>query len=143
MNNFKITKTVEDKQLVFGWASVAETKDGSPLIDWQEDIIEPDELEKAAYDYVLNFRNTGEDHDPNKRRKGRLIESMVFTKDKQQALGIAPGTVPVGWFVGFHIDDLETWEKVKKGDFLMFSIEGKGERVPTQKKLTFNDFYTA
>ena len=36
----------------FGWASVAIAENGETLEDWQGDIIEPDELESAAYKFV-------------------------------------------------------------------------------------------
>lgn len=133
VNKFTITKTEPDKMLVFGWGNVAITKDGEQVTDLQGDVIDPDELEKAAYDHVLNFRNTGERHDPGLRRKGRLVESCVFTKEKQEAMGIPPGTVPEGWWVGYKIDDPDAWEKIKKGDYQMFSIEGKGQRTPIEK----------
>lgn len=129
-SKFEILKKDDDQHLVFGWASVAKTKDGQVITDYQGDIIEPEELEKAAYDFVLNSRLTGEGHDPSLREKGRLVESIVMTKEKQQALGIPENTVPEGWFVGFHIDDADTWNKIKKGNYLMFSIEGQGERIP-------------
>ncbi len=140
--NFEIVKKDEESHLVFGWASVAKTKDGRTLIDYQGDMIEPEELEKAAYNFVLNFRNTGEEHNPNLRKKGRLVESIVFTKEKQKALGIPEGLVHEGWFIGFHIEDPNTWDKVKKGNYMMFSIEGSGERTPVEKqdkKYVYND----
>ena len=130
---FHITKTEPDKMLVFGWGNVAIRKDGTQVSDLQGDEIDAEELEKAAYDHVLNFRNTGERHDPGLRQKGRLVESCVFTKEKQAAIGIPPGIVPEGWWVGYKIDDPVAWEKIKKGDYQMFSIEGKGKRVPVKK----------
>lgn len=133
VNKFTITKTEPDKMLVFGWGNVAITKDGEQIEDLQGDVIDPEELEKAAYDHVLNFRSTGERHDPGLRRKGRLVESCVFTKEKQEAMGIPPGTVPCGWWVGYKIDDPDAWEKIKKGEYQMFSIEGKGQRTPIEK----------
>ncbi|MCI8806493.1 MAG: hypothetical protein HFE59_11595, partial [Clostridiales bacterium] len=33
-----------------------------------------------------------------------------------------------GWWVGFHIDDAEVWEKIKNGEYRMFSIEGTAVR---------------
>lgn len=130
---FKIQKFNEDQQVVFGWASVSKDINGQLLQDWQGDIIEPEDLEKAAFDFVLNFRDTGERHNPSLRKKGKLVSSIVFTEDVQKALNIPPGTVPVGWFVGFHIDDPKTWQEVKKGKYQMFSIEGKGIRTPIRK----------
>ncbi len=120
-------KIDEDNQLVFGWLSVAVNKAGEQIVDLQGDIIEPVELEDAAYDFVLYARKAGEMH---KRIEGigRLVESMVFTVEKQQALGIPEGTLPVGWWVGFKIDDTDTWDKVKSGEYSAFSIGGKALR---------------
>ncbi len=123
-----ILKSDDDKRLVFGWASVSVTLDGVPLEDRQSDIIDPNELESAAYEYVLNFRDGGEEHIPSLRKKARLVESCVFTKDKQNAMGIPPGTLPVGWWIGFYVDDDEAWEKIKNGTYKMFSIEGTATR---------------
>lgn len=134
MSCFQITKTNDEQQVVFGWASVSKDINGQLLQDWQGDIIEPEDLEKAAFDFVLNFRDAGERHNPNLRKKGKLVSSLVFTEEVQKALNIPTGTVPVGWFVGFHIDDPKTWQEVKKGKYLMFSIEGQGIREPIEKR---------
>lgn len=130
---FSIFKTDDDKRLVFGWASISITVDGEQLEDRQKDIIDPEELETAAYEYVLNFRDTGEEHIQSMRKKGKLVESCVFTEEKQKAIGIPPGTVPVGWWVGFKIEDDAAWQKVKNGTYKMFSIEGKASREPVEK----------
>jgi len=119
-----IAKVDEDQRLVFGWASVVETEDGSPLEDLQGDVIAPDELESAAYRFVLDSRKAGEMHERTEGI-GRLVESFVLTAEKADALGISKRS---GWWVGFKIDDDETWAKVKKGDFRMFSIGGKARR---------------
>ena len=131
--NFKISKANEDKKQVFGWANIAVTKEGTPIQDLQNDMVEPEELEKAAYEHVLSFRSTGERHDPNLRQKGRLIESIVFTKEKLEAMNIPEGTLPYGWWVGYQIDDDKTWAKIKKGEYQMFSIEGTAQRQPVDK----------
>lgn len=133
VNDFTIFKADEDKHLVFGWASIAITVDGETLEDRQHDIIDPEDLEEAAYEYVLNFRDTGEEHLPGYRKKGKLVESCVFTEEKQKAIGIPPGILPVGWWIGFKIDDDDTWRRVKDGTYRMFSIEGKAERQPVEK----------
>lgn len=130
---FSIYKTDDDKRLVFGWASISITVDGEQLEDRQKDIIDPEDLEAAAYEYVLNFRDTGEEHIQSMRKKGKLVESCVFTAEKQKAIGIPPGTVPVGWWVGFKIEDDAAWQKVKNGTYRMFSIEGKASREPVEK----------
>lgn len=124
---FKIIKSDDEKMLAFGWASVSMRVDGEMIEDWQQDIVEPEELERAVYDYVLLYREGGEMH----KRGGAavLIESVVFTEEKMQAMGIPEGTLPVGWWIGFKVLDEEVWKKVRNGTYPMFSIEGEAERV--------------
>lgn len=127
---FRIAKSDDDKMLAFGWASVAIRVDGEVIEDWQEDIVEPEELENAAYNFVELYREGGEMHE----RGGAavLIESVVFTKEKLLAMGIPEGTLPVGWWIGFKVTDPDVWEKVKDGTYPMFSIEGEAERVEVE-----------
>lgn len=132
-DSFSIFKTDDDKRLVFGWASVSITVDGEQLEDRQKDMIDPEDLEEAAYEYVLNFRDTGEEHIPTMRKKGKLVESCVLTAEKQKAMGIPEGILPIGWWIGFKIEDDEAWEKVKNRTYKMFSIEGKAKRIPVEK----------
>lgn len=131
---FKIAKSDDGKHLAFGWANVAIRADGEEIEDWQEDIIEPEELENAAYQYVLLFREGGEMHE----RGGAavLVESVVFTEEKMQAMGIPAGTLPIGWWIGFKVTDEDVWEKVKDGTYPMFSIEGEAERVEVEDENT-------
>lgn len=131
---FKIAKSDDDKYLAFGWANVAIRADGEEIEDWQEDIIEPEELENAAYQYVLLYREGGEMHE----RGGAavLVESVVFTEEKMQAMGIPAGTLPIGWWIGFKVTDEDVWEKVKDGTYPMFSIEGEAERIEVEDENT-------
>lgn len=123
-----ISKSAESENLVFGWANVSLKVDGEAPLDWDGDVTEPEELEKAAYQFVLKFRESGVEH--KGEATGYLVESMMFTKEKMEALNIPEGTIPEGWWVGFHVPDSSVFEKVKKGQYKMFSIEGKAKRVP-------------
>ena len=129
---FNIYKTDDDKRLVFGWANVAIRVDGEQIQDLQDDLIEPDNLEEVAYDYVLRFRAGGEVHNPDLRNKARLVESCVFTKEKMAAMGLPEGILPEAWWIGFYVDDDDAWEKIKSGEYKMFSIEGTGQRIPLE-----------
>ena len=128
---FKIAKSDDDKRLAFGWANVSVSAAGEQLVDWHEDMIDIEELEQAAYKFVELYREGGEMHE----RGGCavLIESMVFTKEKQAALGLPEGTVPEGWWIGFYVTDDDVWEKVKSGEYPMFSIEGEAIREPVEE----------
>ncbi len=123
-----VMKSDNDQHLVFGWANVSVRVDGEQIVDWQEDAIDTADLEKAAYEYVAHFGTAGEMH--QRGGIGRVIESVVFTKEKAAALGIPPDVLPEGWWIGFQITDGEVWEKIKSGEYSMFSIEGKAVREP-------------
>ena len=125
--SFSMHKSSDEKRLAFGWANVSITAGGEEIVDWQEDMIDPEDLENAAYKFVEFYREGGEMHE----RGGCavLVESVVFTEEKMDAMGIDKGILPVGWWIGFHVTDDEVWEKIKNGEYSMFSIEGKAERV--------------
>ena len=127
--SFSIQKSIEEKMQVFGWASVAVTDTGEQVEDLQGDMIDPEDLEQAAYEYVRLYGDGGEMHEPTKKVVAKIIESVVFTEDKMESMGIRKGILPIGWWIGFQIQDEEVWQKVKDGTYSMFSIEGTAERV--------------
>ena len=118
---FSIQKSSDEKRLAFGWASISQDESGAELVDLAEDIIDPDTLENAAYEFVRLYREGGEMHE--RGDCAVLVESVVFTKEKMAAMGIPEGTLPTGWWIGVYLTD-EVWEKVKSGEYPMFSIEG-------------------
>jgi hypothetical protein len=128
----EISKVDDEQQNVFGWAYVSHDEAGELQVDKSGECIDdPNELEKAAYDFVLESRNGGENHNRDKDDKAivksTMIESMVFTPEKIQKMGL-DGQVPVGWWTGWHIGDEDTWQGFKDGKYKMFSIHGTGVR---------------
>jgi len=124
--NFEIKKAA-DKGLVSGWANVAINSDGSLPLDWQDDVIMPETLEKAAIQFMMDYQDAGEMHKGNPT--GVVVESIVFTKAKQKIIGIPEGCVPEGWFITVKVTDEAVFEKVKDGTYKMFSIQGKANRI--------------
>lgn len=124
--NVKIAKYREEQGLVSGWANVARWADGTAPLDWQGDVILPEELEKAAVEFMLSFRDSGVMHKGTST--GTVVESIVMTKEKQQAMGIPDGVVPEGWFITVKVHDEAVREKIKSGAYRMFSIQGKSKR---------------
>lgn len=144
-DHFEISKFDDSQRLVFGYANVSVAKstaigDGGHLIDdLQRDLITPSDLEKAAYDFVLEFRETDEMH--SGPVVGQLVESMVFTPEKLEKLCTDPTTgkvdtealvamkraIPPRWWIGFKLNP-ESYQAVKSGKFRMFSIAGEADR---------------
>lgn len=122
---FVVRKADDEQQLVFGWANVAKLTDGTVVVDAHGDYIEVEDLEAAAYEHVLKFRATGEQHRGDV--KGQLVESLMVTEEKLEAMGLAKDALPQGWWVGYRIDDDDLWESVKKGKYRSFSIQGIAE----------------
>jgi hypothetical protein len=134
-----IAKADAKRKMVFGFFSV--NKVGDELVeDLQGDLIETEELEKAAYDYVLNARVQGEGH--VRKGVGRLVESAVLTYEKQRAIAkcLAEQGIDAkidlgceGWFGGFKVDDDEVWKAIEGGEYPAFSIGGSGKRIPVEE----------
>jgi hypothetical protein len=127
----EIAKFDVDKQQCFGWASVVKV-DGKDVIDKQSDLIEIDDIEEAAYDYVLNSRAGGDMHrradDGGVDAKATMIESMVFTPEKIAKMGL-PDDFPHSWWIGLQVNDPDLWDDVKTGRKTKFSIHGIGQRT--------------
>lgn len=133
----KIAKMDAAKKQVFGWANVANSwrlaSDGQwelvPVVDTQKGIMEPMALEEGAYAYVAESRKNGEMHwdyytAAPFEQVGYCIESMVFTREKQAALGIPPGIIPEGWWMGIQVTDDDVWDKVLSGIYSGLSVQG-------------------
>lgn len=128
----EILKSDDDQRLVFGWASVV-TKDGQAVTDHQGDVIEVADLEEAAHGFMVDARSGGVMHLQREGavvKIGEVVESMVMTKAKQDALGIDLGQE--GWLITMKVHDDEVWKSVKDGTFKAFSIGGRGVRIPME-----------
>lgn len=125
--DFAVAKSTDDLGLVSGWANVSVNANGSIPMDWQDDIISAEVLEKAAINFMKDYRGSGVEH--MGVSQGIVVESIVFTKEKQKAIGIPEGVVPEGWFITVKIDNPEVYKGVKAGKYRMFSIQGKAKKV--------------
>ena len=117
-----ISKIDESQNLVFGWASISASKDGETITDTQGDQIDIEELEQAAYAFNLYFREAGVNHVGN--AVGKVVESFVVTHEKLEKMDLPEDALPMGWWFGVYIEDDAIFEKVRKGDLSMFSIQG-------------------
>lgn len=108
-------------KVAYGWAYVSKDGDNT-VVDHSGQVWPIEEVEKTAHQFVCDCRVGGESH--IFKGGAELVESIVFTKEVQNALGIDLGKQ--GWFVGFRITDDALLEKVQKGELSMFSIGGSG-----------------
>lgn len=142
---FEIAKLDEAECLVFGFANVSVSKatshgsGGEEFFDLQFDSVPPADLEKAAYNYILDSREADEMHKGS--AIGQIVESIVFTPEKLEKFATDPATgkingddlavlkrlFPCRWWVGYKLEK-SSFAKVKSGEFKMFSIAGEADR---------------
>lgn len=122
----------DDERLVFGWASVIEVG-GVAVVDHQGDVVDEPDLQDAAIGFMVDARKGGFMHikrDGVAIKIGEVVESMVMTKAKQEALGIDLGKI--GWLITMKVNDDDVWAAVKDGTLKAFSIGGRGVRIPLE-----------
>lgn len=119
----QILKFNDEQRIVYGWASVIK-ENGEVVVDTQGDVIEPEELEKATAEFMLNVRRSQAMHKGG--QIGTVVHSFPLTEQIADSLDILSDKE--GWIVGVKIDDDHIWEDVKSGKLRAFSIGGKGMR---------------
>ncbi len=138
----KFADRADHQHLVFGWFSIVSIG-GEVVTDTQGDQITSETIEAASYEFVLDSRAAGEMHEQGDdgvvKGRGRVVESVVFTLEKQRAMaaslhaqGIANAAIDLGcvaWWGGFLIEDESTWAKVVSGELRAFSVGGRGKRA--------------
>lgn len=125
------SKVNADKQLVTGWASVV-TRKGDTVVDHEGDVLDLENLREVAQDFIGGSRTAGIMHkrapDGSAVQIGRIVESIVIDKSMAKTLGISSDNE--GWLITVKVDDPATWADIKAGKLSMFSIGGRGSRVP-------------
>lgn len=125
--NVSIVRKDERRRVVYGWAYQSEGADGVQVVDHSGETIDIDELEKAMHGFMKSSRESGENH--NGEDVGNVVvECIVFTKEKLEAMGLEAGSVPLGAWIGVEVS-AATFAKVMSGELTMFSIEGTADRV--------------
>jgi len=121
-----VLKLDEDQHVVYGWASLI-CENGTPIVDLQNDVIEPAELLKAATEFMLDARTAKAMHTGG--QIGEVVHSFPMVADITKSFGFDTGGRE-GWIVGVKVHDPEVWKRVKSGEFKAFSIGAFAERVP-------------
>ncbi|WP_053431746.1 XkdF-like putative serine protease domain-containing protein [Halalkalibacterium halodurans] len=124
-----ILKSDEEKQLVTGVVYEPEVEDA------HGDFMTAEEIEKAAHQFLKDYRNIDKQHDFISD-VGEVVESWIAKSD--MTLGdeeITEGT----WVMTVKVTDNESWESIKKGDITGFSMAGLAETIEKQKEAPVED----
>lgn len=97
------------------------------VVDAQGDTYNSDEIRKAAWQYMINFRNVGLMHKGFVNGKAYLVESYIAPADMMiEGTQIKKGT----WMLGLHVEDAELWAQVQSGGLTGLSIGGFAKKTP-------------
>ena len=124
----------ESQHLLFGWAYVAKDKEGNQAIDHSGEFIKEEnfsDLEAATYLFNIAYRDADIRHDCI--AKGQLVESIVMTKEKQEAMGIPEGVVPLGVWMGYFFEKDEDWNEISKMKNPMYSLYGSAVKEEVEE----------
>jgi cation transport regulator ChaB len=116
----QIVKQLDEERLAFGWAYVSTVK-GEISLDHSEEFIRPDQIAKAATNFMLSMRTAKAMHTGGKI--GEVVHSMPLTNEIAKALGIQSDRE--GWLVAIKVYDDQVWQDVKSGKLAAFSIGGR------------------
>ena len=116
----EVFKTNDEQRLAYGWAYVCTVK-GDISLDHSGEFIKPDEIVKAATNFMLDVRVAKAMHTGS--QVGEVVHSLPITKEIASSLGIQ--TDREGWIIAVKIYDDEVWNSVKSGKLSSFSIGGR------------------
>lgn len=96
--------------------------------DAQGDIYSADEVRRASWEYMKNFRNVGLMHKGLVNDKVKLVESYIAPVD----MVVGGSQIKAGtWLMGLNFLDDGLWNQVKSGGLTGLSIGGFAKKTPT------------
>jgi len=116
----QILKQDSEERLVYGWAYVSTDK-GEISLDHSGEFVRPEQIAKAATNFMLSMRTAKRMHSGGKI--GEVVHSMPLTHEISKALGIQSDRE--GWLVAIKVYDDQVWQDVKSGKLAAFSIGGR------------------
>jgi len=132
-----VVKASDERRYTLGVAYAANRADAAAGMDGYHDFVQPDVLEKAAWDYMRGSRNIGVNHEDGTDGRGEVVESYILRQDwVTKADNGVDVTIPAGsWMLGV-VWEPTTWTLVKSGQLTGFSPQGTGDRAePTPEDL--------
>jgi Putative phage serine protease XkdF len=107
----------------------ADTPDKAVARDGHLDFANAEEVEKAAWGYLRNYREVGAMHADGTEGAGELVESYIYRGPDWQT---GDQVVKSGdWLIGVIWDE-PTWDAIQKGELGGTSMQGGAERrTPT------------
>lgn len=114
-----IIKRDDEKQIVYGIVYEPDK------VDAHNEYTDAEEVEKAAHEFLGEYRNISFMHQELINKEARIVESYIAQADfEMNGHKIKKGT----WVMAVHILDSQLWGLVKEGRMTGFSMEGTASR---------------
>lgn len=104
-------------------------------LDKHGHFVEKEEIEKAAHEYIANFRQMDSNHDM-KSGVAKPVESYIAKED----FNLGKTKIFKGdWVMAAKLNE-DAWKEYKDGNLNAFSLYGKANQELVEKKLTKEEF---
>lgn len=122
--NVSIEKQEEEKRLALGVVMEPEVEDADG--NWATE----EEIEDACHYFMKNHQEVGHEHIYKIEDGVHVVESYVLRDDAN----IGGRNVRKGsWIMGVKCENDEVWDRVKKGEYKGFSIDGRAIISPEER----------
>lgn len=122
----EIAKADDAQMRIFGVAMTATDETGAEVVDHQQQVVSPEEMAEAAFEWAALGGKSGVYHRPTEPgfvdQSGHMIASAPLTAELRAAWGLPPG--PATWVVGIQITDRDVWRRYQSGELRELSIRG-------------------
>lgn len=117
VTKIEVLKSDDEKRLIYGIVLKPDVADA------HGDLMEVSEIEKSAHNYLMFYREAGEEH--RQRAEAVIVESYLAPVDFiQNNREVKKGA----WVVAMKVLDDTLWLKVKTGSLNAFSAGGYARR---------------
>ncbi len=121
----RLLKADEKPRVVYGVVYSPCQKGQKCQLDSQNDWVNPENLRKAAWDFMAKSRVIGHQH--KGKAKAEVVESFIAPMN----MAVDGEEITKGsWVLAVRIQDDTIWKAVQDGELNSFSIGGKGARIP-------------
>lgn len=131
--NFSIVERKDAKRLVTGIVADPEN------VDCYGNMLSPDTIERAAYNFMENFMFVGVEHEVDEEGNPKLYNDVIKIVENwvtRESGKLGEIEYPAStWIQTFKVLDNNIWDRVVRGELTGFSFEAYARKVPIKEEV--------